>query len=499
MDSKKNNTIQALWVGIGAFSSFALSIVSAMILSRYLDKTNYGTYRQIGYVYNSILILFTAGLPRVFSYYLPRYEIIYGKDIVFKISKILFIGGVLFSLFLFLAAGIIADVLKNPELELGLKYFSIIPLFLLPTLGIEGIFSAYRKTIYVAIYNTISRLLMLVFMVIPVIVFKGGYIYSIYGWIISSVLTFFMACYLKNLPFKEVKSVKSDLKIKEIFSYSFPLFLASIGGIAMRSADEFFISRYYGVNVFAEFSNGFMELPMVSMITFSIATVLTSLFSKMVYDKKHSSHIVELWQSALIKSALIIYPLVLFFFFYAHDVMSILFSKKYSDSANYFQIGLTANFFNVIMFAPLLLSMGETKFYSRILLSFAVFAWVGDYIVVLLFHSPIVVAIFSTSRSILIALIAFNKTSKLIQVSFFDVFPVKKLLILALHSIISLFFIKYTINLLLDKTDTFFAMALLFASFSVFLILTSKFFKLDYISSINPIIIKIKHFFINLL
>jgi len=494
MDSKNNNTIQALWVGLGAFSSFALSIVSAMILSRYLDKTNYGTYRQIGYVYNSILILFTAGLPRVFSYYLPRYEIVYGKDIVFKISKILFIGGVLFSLFLYLASGIIAGVLKNPELERGLKYFSIIPLFLLPTLGLEGIFSAYKKTIYIAIYNTLSRLLMLLFMVIPVVVFKGGYMYSIYGWIVASVITFFMAYYLKSLPFKDVKSKKSDLKLKEILSYSFPLFVASIGGIAMRSADEFFISRYYGVNVFAEFSNGFMELPMVSMITFSIATVLTPLFSKMIYEKKHSNHIIEVWQSALMKSALIIYPMVLFFLLYAHDVMTILYSKNYSDSTIYFQIGLLANFFNVIMFAPLLLSMGETKFYSKILVSFAVLAWAGDYIVVLLFDSPIIVAIFSTSRTIFIALIAFNKTSKLIQVNFFEVFPVKKLLILVLHSIVSLLFIKYTINLLLDKNDTIFAMAVLFTSFLVILILTSKFFKLDYITGINPIIIKIKSF-----
>jgi O-antigen/teichoic acid export membrane protein len=494
MNSKNNNTVQALWVGLGAFSSFALSIVSAMILSRYLDKTDYGTYRQIGYVYNSILVLFTAGLPRVFSYYLPRYEIVYGKDIVFKISKILFLGGVLFSIFLYFSSGIIAGLLKNPELEIGLKYFSIIPLFLLPTLGIEGIFSAYKKTIYIAIYNTLSRLLMLLFMVLPVIVFKGPYIYSIYGWIVASVITFFMAYYLKGLPFKEVKSEKSDLKLKEILSYSIPLFVASIGGIAMKSADEFFISRYYGVNTFAEFSNGFMELPMVSMITFSIATVLTPLFSKMIYEKNPKSEIVVVWQSALMKSALIIYPLVLFFLFYANDVITILYSKNYSDSSIYFQIALIANFFNVIMFAPLLLSMGETKFYSKILIVFAFLAWAGDYVVVLLFDSPIAVAIFSTSRTVLIALMAFNKTSKLIQISFFEVFPVKKLLILVLHSFLSLLLVKYTINLLFDKSDNLFSMAVLFASFSVILVLTSKIFKLDYISTINPIIIKINSF-----
>ena len=47
MLKQENNTVQAMWIGMGSFSSFALSLVSAAILSRYFDKTEYGTYRQI--------------------------------------------------------------------------------------------------------------------------------------------------------------------------------------------------------------------------------------------------------------------------------------------------------------------------------------------------------------------------------------------------------------------------------------------------------------------
>ena len=163
MRQQNSNTLQAFWVGMGSFSSFALGIVSAAILSRYFDKAEYGTYRQILYIYNSLLIIFTAGLPQVFAYFLPRFNLAQGKDIVWKISKILFLGGFVFSIFLFIFSGVVANIFKNPELATGLKYFSPIPVLLLPTLGIEGIFSAYKKTIYIAIYNTLSRLLMLMF------------------------------------------------------------------------------------------------------------------------------------------------------------------------------------------------------------------------------------------------------------------------------------------------------------------------------------------------
>ena len=93
---QKNNTIQAFWVALGTFSSLALSIVSVAVLSRYLSKGDYGTYRQIVYVYSTLLVVFSAGLPSVFSYFLPRFTIQQGKDIVLKVTKILFIGGVFF-------------------------------------------------------------------------------------------------------------------------------------------------------------------------------------------------------------------------------------------------------------------------------------------------------------------------------------------------------------------------------------------------------------------
>ncbi|OQA47798.1 MAG: hypothetical protein BWY47_01325 [Bacteroidetes bacterium ADurb.Bin302] len=60
MQNKSNNTIQAFWVGMGSLSAFTLSIISAAILSRYFDKAEYGTYRQILYVYSTLLVVFSG-------------------------------------------------------------------------------------------------------------------------------------------------------------------------------------------------------------------------------------------------------------------------------------------------------------------------------------------------------------------------------------------------------------------------------------------------------
>ena len=88
---------QALWLGISQASSFVLAFISAAILSRYFDKTEYGTYKQIIYVYTTLQTVFTAGLPGVFSYFLPRYSEAEGKTLVNKITRVFFVLGLLFS------------------------------------------------------------------------------------------------------------------------------------------------------------------------------------------------------------------------------------------------------------------------------------------------------------------------------------------------------------------------------------------------------------------
>ena len=114
--NNNSNTTQAMWLGFGNLISFSFSIVSAAILSRFLDKGEYGTYKQVLYVYNTLLVVFTVGLPRAYAYFLARAGIEEGKSIVRKINIILLAVGIIFSLFLFAGAPLIADVLKNQDL-----------------------------------------------------------------------------------------------------------------------------------------------------------------------------------------------------------------------------------------------------------------------------------------------------------------------------------------------------------------------------------------------
>jgi len=482
-----SNTYQALWVGIASFNSFALAIVSAAILSRYLNKEDYGTYRAIIYVYNTLLIIFTAGLPSVFHYFLPRYSRAQGKEIVFNISKILFYAGLLFSVFLFASAGLIANVLKTPELAKGLRIFSPVPMFLLPTLGIDGIFTTYRKAVHIAIYSTLSRALMLVFIVLPVIIFSKNYIYAIYGWIVSSFLIFIMAYFFKSIPFRGLKGEKSDLKFKEILNYSVPLVFASFGGIIFRSANQFYVIRYFGSETFAEFSNGFIEIPFVSMITGSIAAVLMPVFSKAAHDKD-TSKVTTLWRSALDKSVVLIYPIVIFMLFYSSEIITIIFSETYTVSAKYFSVAILINFFNVIMFAPLLLSMGKTKFYAWLHYGMAIAIWGIQYLAILIFNSPMSIAITYVIISVIGIIVPLAYVARLFKVSIFALFPVGRIAVIALHSFASLFLVNLLLKQIIPYIPDLLFVLIAGIGYLGLLVGTARLFKINYWDIVSPLL-----------
>lgn len=489
---KGNNTVQAFWVALGSLSSFSLAIVSAAILSRYFDKTEYGTYKQIVYVYSTLLIVFSAGLPNVFSYFLPRYKLEQGKDIVDKLTKVLLLLGFGFSCLLFVSAGFIAGILKNPEIGTGLRYFSIIPLFLLPTLGIEGIFSTYKKTVFIAIYNTITRFLMLIFIVTPVMFYGGDYLFAIYGWIIVSIISFFLALYFKNIPFRKVEKQKSGLSIQEIFQYSVPIMFASIGGIIMRSSDQFYISRYFGTESFADYSNGFIQLPFVGMITGAAAVVLMPIFSKIIDDKSDINVLIQTWESTLIKSATIIYPMVIFFILNAEAIIIILFTDLYLNSILFFQLAMAVNFFNVIIFSPLILALGKTKFYANIHFLFAGLTWLGGYLAVIFFDTPYHIAGISVFLNIILILSMLKYSAGIMKISARKLIPILALVKLILHGGLIFFVTKLLIDKTLLVEFPLISVAIIGLIGSLILIITGPFLQLDYFLIVRPLLNKIK-------
>lgn len=459
-----------------------------MILSRYFNKADYGTYKQVMYVYNTLLTIFTLGLPKAYSYFLPRVDIAQSKSLISKITNLFFILGAVFSLILFVFAPQIASLLNNPDLTKALRIFAIVPLLMLPTMGLDGILATFKQGKLIAVYNIATNVFKLLCVALPVVIWDLGYEQALMGLVFASIITFLLALYLRQIPVRNQPREKCNVTIKDIFRFSIPLLVASLWGIVISSCDQFFVSRYFGNETFAEFSNGWIPLPFVGMITGAVATVLSPIFSKMSHEKVDPmTEIYPLWMSVFEKSAKLIYPLVIYCIVFADVIMSVMYGQQYAVSGPYFAIKQITEFFAIIIFAPLLINIGEVKYYSQVHMVTAIVVVALEYLSIKTIHSPFAISWVSVLCQIGKIFALLWLVAKFFGVQFYRLFPIRLILQILLPSIALLVLERWLMvyswhwNSLVILIVSFTLYCALFFSYSVLM-------KMDYLGIIRPLI-----------
>lgn len=485
-----NNTKQAAWVAVGSLCSFGFTIVSSMILSRYFNKADYGTYKQVMYVYNTLLTVFTLGLPRAFSFFLPRVELTQSKSLIRKITNLFFLLGGVFSFLLFVFAPQIAAFLKNPDLIKALRVFAIVPFLMLPTMGLDGILATFKQTKFLALYNILTNVFKLLCVALPVMIWDLSYIEALWGFVGASFITFLLALYLKYMPVRKEGNEACSVTYKDIFKFSIPLLTASLWGLIISSCDQFFVSRYFGNETFAEFSNGWLPLPFVGMIMGATATVLSPIFSRMSHEKVDPmKEIYPLWMSVFEKSVKLIYPLVVYCLVFADVVMAVMYGQQYAVSGSFFRIKLITEFFAVIIFAPLIINIGKVKFYSRVHMVVAIAVVVLEFISVKTIQSPYAVSWISTLCQIGKTFALLWLVANFFGIKIHQLFPTKLIFQILIPSTVLLVFERWVlVNLF--QCSTLVVLIISFSAYMVLFYLYSLIVKMNYIGIIKPLISK---------
>jgi len=476
-----SNFNQALWLFISQAGTFILIMASAAILSRYFDKPEYGTYKQVMWVYTTLYAVFAAGLPGVFSYFIPRLNHRQGKTLVNKLTYLLFFLGAAFSLTLYFGSSIIAHVLNNPELDTGLRYFALVPVFTLPTMGVEGIYVALRKTKYLAFYHIISRLFNLICVVTPVLLVGANYKIALIGWTLAAFLIFLMALWMKNRPYIKIQPEHITNMYKMVFNYSIPLMGAGIVGILLQFANQFFISRYYGTVVFAEFSNGFISLPFVGMVAGSVKGVLTPLFSRANYEG-NIQDILSTYKNAALRVVNILFPILVFCLFFAKDIMVFLYGSQYEVSKSYFQIAIIRDFWEILPYLAILLAFGKTKVNFYMNLVAATVVWIADAVIVYYHLPPVYIAVASSTSCVLMLSAIYLYINNILRIKLIKPI-IKHLLIVTLHSSLILFAVHFFSNTVFHDLKCYECLIVSGIVFYILLIATGLIIKINYSES----------------
>jgi len=266
---------------------------------------------------------------------------------------------------------------------------------------------------------------------------------------------------------------------RAVFNYSLPLMGASLVGIALQAANQFFISRYYGQVIFAEFSNGYISIPFIGMISGSVTSILLPLFSKAEVQGALNEAL-GVYNRAVKKSINLVYPLILFCLFFAKDIVSIIFGEQYEISKSYLQISLIKDVAEVIPYFSVLLALGKSNVYFYVHIIYAILIWVIDFIIVKSGLPPTAIALSSSLIQIALAASCFVYIYVKLRITLIPVSLIKHLLQIVLHLSIVLTFLMLCKRWFMSTWTSLFSLIVIGIIYYIMIILTGRLFKVDY-------------------
>lgn len=352
-------TFKTAMLASGRMTTLLVGIAAFAVLARALSPSEYGTYRQAMMLFNFISPILAMGLPLALYYFLPG-NVERPRGIVTENLLLLAAGGALFTLALVCGGNILlARSFNNPALRSALLLFAPYAIFALPVLAVTPSLMAHDRPRALTGYTVVSRVVVLGAVVLPAFLWRTADS-ALAGAALGQALVLIPGIWLMYRFCPPSRWNPSLGGMRDQLRYSIPLGLSGMAGAALMNVDKLIVSARATPEVYAVYATGAMEIPLTAMITGSITAVLLPEFTLLQRAGK-VDRIRHIWHRSVRRSASVLIPGFLFFFLLAPEVMRVLFSARYEESALPFRIYLAFMPFRSVQFGPLLMSAGRTR------------------------------------------------------------------------------------------------------------------------------------------
>jgi len=373
----ESRTAKVLILSSGKALTALVGLVSVVILTRILSQLDFGAYRQAMLAYTFAAPFAILGLDRALYAFLPG-EKERPRGLLVENLLLLTIAGSILSLFIIFGGDeLLAKRFNNPALATLLSLMVLYPLFMLPSTALSACLMSCNRTGQLAVFNVASNLFMFLLIVIPCL-FLPKPSTAVLGQVAGAVLTTTVAVYLmfRSCPGPTWRPTLNGMK-KQL-SFAVPLGLSSIIGTVSVTLPQLIVSFRCTTEIFAVYTVGAMEIPLIGIITGSITSVVLVDYARF-YREGDLQAIVDLIHKAMIRSAILILPVATLLFSVASELMRILFGNSYEWGSVPFRIYLLQLPIRTITFGAILQATGNSKnilVYSLLYFgAIAVFGW----------------------------------------------------------------------------------------------------------------------------
>lgn len=352
----QSKTKSAILLSFSQNLNLVLSIVGSAILARLFTQSDLGIYKQTIMIFDLISPFVLLSIPEALYYFLPKGE---SNKTIFNTFILVTISGIITFSAMFLGRFFFSNQFNNPELVNTLKIYALFAIFYFPLQILSPIFIVLEKATLMAIWAVCSNFIMIITVIISTILTQNYYIVLFARVVVQLIICSVGIIIIYKLTKTKKQDLVLDIKIiRKVLKYALPLGLTTLIGTLCVRLDKMVVSMFVTPDEFAVYNNGAMEIPFINTVVGSISAVIFVEYVTL-YDKSEFDKIVELFKTCAYKTALFLFPVMVYFLFWNKEFIITLYSDKYLKSAVPFFIYLFAIPVRIVQYGPVIQAMNK--------------------------------------------------------------------------------------------------------------------------------------------
>jgi len=343
-------TWRVSWLTFAKTAGFVFSIALPLLLVRRLDREQYGLFKQAFLVVTTAMTVLPLGVPMSAFYFLPR-EPTRRRETVLNIVLFHAAVGALACGVLVLYPSILTAVFHGPQLAPYSAWIGVTILFWITGAFLDMVPIAndeVRLASAFIIGIQASRALIFVGAVLLFGTLRSLLAAAILHGVIQTIVLF---CYLES-RFAGFWRAFDWKMLREQLSYAIPLGAAGILMIVQTDLHNYFVSNHFGPALFAVYSLGTLQLPLMGLIQEATNSVLIARVSILQKRGEHREIVVLLARAAR-KLAAVYFPVYVFLMVAGREFIRVLFTARFADSWPIFAVNLTLLPLGIVLLDPL--------------------------------------------------------------------------------------------------------------------------------------------------
>ncbi|HEX2667726.1 MAG TPA: polysaccharide biosynthesis C-terminal domain-containing protein [Gammaproteobacteria bacterium] len=403
---------------LGFVAAFAIPVV----LVRLFDQAEFGTYKQLFLIYTTLYGIAQLGMAESLYYFLPMDPTARGRYVS---NSLLALGaaGLACLALLWTGSHAVAAWFHNPALAAYIPQVGIYLLLMLMAAVFEIVMITRKHHGFAFGAYALSDLVRAGLFVLPGLLFHSlAAVFA--GAVCFAALRLCTASLYLRREFPRQPAFDAGLMKKQL-AYALPFALAVGIEAVQRDLHMYVVSNHFDAAVFAVYSVGCLQVPLVDFMMTSTSSVMMVRMSEDLRDG-HRAAALELWLDTTRKLTLVFAFLVGGLMVCADKLIVLLFTASYAAAAPLFTVWTLSMLFMAIMTDSMLRVHADTRF--LILLNVIRLAVVALAITGFLAHFGLMGAVLVTLLATLTAkAVGLVRIRKLLGCGYADLLPWKGL------------------------------------------------------------------------